>query len=461
MTDILNEGPIDPNDERYRALLRNLQGNILKGHGRDHATLVFFRFNRPAEDLRDQLRQLLQWVRSAEDQLREASEFKTFQVPGALFANFFLSATGYKHLGFDLEAMVQAFGWQNMSSLGLGMKQPDSIQRLKDPPIDQWEEPYRGRVDALLLLADDDPAFLLRRTREAVDAIDDFAEILVVEHGEALRDENGVGVEHLGFADGRSQPLFFKSQLPDGDEPTVGWKQGAPLRLVLIKDPTVPDEAAYGSFLVFRKLEQNIRGFVSREQELATELGLQGEDRKRVGAMVIGRFRDGTPLVRHGTAGQPNEPNDFTYAEDPNGARCPFHAHIRKTNPRGEAPGFTGVEDVRIVRRAMPYGVREHRPAASLPPGDQPSTGAGLLFMCFQQNIEKQFNFIQVNWANADSAAGLDPLVGHGAANSQKWPDTYGAEGSSRSGSFAGFVKMKGGEYFFAPSIPFLRKLTP
>src|SRR5262249_20727275 len=94
----------------------------------------------------------------------------------------------------------------------------------------------------------------------------------------------------------------------------------------------------YGSFFVFRKLEQNVRGFRSALADLTRVLG-PGSDVERAGAMAVGRFRDGTPIVPT-TAPTPGaELNNFTYAaDDSSGKVCPFHAHIRKTNPRGDSP---------------------------------------------------------------------------------------------------------------------------
>ena len=112
-------------------------------------------------------------------------------------------------------------------------------------------------------------------------------------------------------------------------------------KLVLVKDPhdglKNPPIPAYGSYLVFRKLEQNVRGFQDQLDELAKALQLQGHDRQRAEALVMGRFRDGTPVVLQATPGQHDPvPNNFDFADDALGLKCPFQAHIRRMNPRGE-----------------------------------------------------------------------------------------------------------------------------
>ena len=85
----------------------------------------------------------------------------------------------------------------------------------------------------------------------------------------------------------------------------------------------------FGSFFVFRKLEQNVRGFKVALDSLAEQLLLTGSEVERAGAMAVGRFRDGTPIIPT-TAPVPGAKlNNFTFVgADANGNVCPFHAHI-------------------------------------------------------------------------------------------------------------------------------------
>jgi len=105
-----------------------------------------------------------------------------------------------------------------------------------------------------------------------------------------------------------------------------------------------------------------------------------------------------------------------------------------------------------VTRRGIPYGKRDS------------DNKKGLLFMCFQSNLKRQFNFIQKRWANAPGfppfrgRPGIDPLIGQGNEGGHCWPKRYGSEDEIQF-NFAGFIKMKGGEYFFAPSIGFLKSL--
>jgi deferrochelatase/peroxidase EfeB len=85
---------------------------------------------------------------------------------------------------------------------------------------------------------------------------------------------------------------------------------------------------------VFRKLKQYVSGFNQAVRQLAHELNISEEF---AFAQTVGRFKDGTPLA---LTAQPQPEfvrpiNNFNYQGDSHGLKCPLHAHIRKTNPRG------------------------------------------------------------------------------------------------------------------------------
>ena len=181
--------------------------------------------------------------------------------------------------------------------------------------------------------------------------------------------------------------------------------------------------------------------------------------------MVIGRFIDGSPLTLSRTPDWlPENDNNFTYQLDGRGHRCPRHAHIRKVNPRGESGKDHEERSRRITRRGITYGSARlygrDTPAAELPTG-----GVGLLFMCFQANIRRQFAYIQKRWCNnvefVRGATGIDPLTGQSPLSAiapQSWCPAYN-NGESVPSDFGGYVTLKGGEYFFAPSLRFFEQL--
>src|SRR5262249_28630178 len=169
----------------------------------------------------------------------------------------------------------------------------------------------------------------------------------------------------------------------------------------------------------------------------------------------------------------PAKENNFTFEVDSDAQKCPFQAHIRKVNPRGDVVRkFGGSEEERervrrITRRGIPYGSRPEHPNAFQALEELPSRGVGLLFMGFQASITDQFAFIQASWADNEDfvapSAGRDSVIGQAGAEEpiqQAWPVQWG-QAETKAASFGDFVTLKGGEFFFAPSIPFLKVLAP
>jgi deferrochelatase/peroxidase EfeB len=113
------------------------------------------------------------------------------------------------------------------------------------------------------------------------------------------------------------------------------------------------------------------------------------------------------------------------------------------------------------VRRGITYGKRAKNPDGSTRFDDLPDGPVGLLFMCFQRDITQQFEFIQQSWLNyTNIGIGLDPVAGQSSGKTppQRWPSVWG-ESPSVALDLNKVVTLKGGEYFFAPSKPFLRSV--
>lgn len=262
--------------------------------------------------------------------------------------------------------------------------------------------------------------------------------------------------------------MFLKEEIEKAQQGGIDqWDPSAPLDLVLVKDPN-GGEDSYGSFFVFRKLEQDVAGFHQRVKELAEALGT---NTNLAGAYVVGRFQDGTPVVVQDhdqwlpPVGKRDEFTNFNYANDKAGSRCPFQAHIRKHNPRGDTMRFFQGDfkferNHRIVRRGVPYGEQPEL-------GKDPTEPVGLLFTCYQSDIGNQFELIQKTWSNAlhfvRQRTGLDPISGQGEQliGGQGWPSKWGDDSTAKAVQFdfSPYVALKGGEYFFAPSVGFLKSL--
>lgn len=245
----------------------------------------------------------------------------------------------------------------------------------------------------------------------------------VVKRGPAGRK---VAIEHFGYADGIGNPTFLKS---DSEYAKTRWGKPNEFPLDNVLFTPTNNGVAAGSFCVFRQMEQHTETFAA----LA----------KGKGDAIIGRRQDGSPLVKSGAG-----PNDFTYANDPAGTGCPFHAHIRKSNPRGASEESKTEPDALFARRGMLYGERTFTEGTDIN-GDYgkfeaPVGEVGMLFMGYMRSIKEQFERIQRSWYAPDDFpmrnSGPEQLVGLPPVG-------------------PGLVTVRGGEHFFVPTISWLTNL--
>jgi Dyp-type peroxidase family len=446
-------------------MLGELQPNILKAHVRDHLSALFLAFGDAAE-ARAFLVSVTGKMKSAKAHLDEVSAFKTAGGAGTPYVGVGLTAAGYRALGVDGNMPQDEAFLRGMTAAG-------TRQQLNDPPRSTFDPGYRGEIHAIVLVGDATDKAMTARRNEILGLLPDSATVLAEETGLGRVNARGEGIEHFGYVDGRSQPLFLAEDVDAEKNNTDGinvWNPAAPLDQVLVPDTAAPDPGVhFGSYFVFRKLEQNVRRFKQAEADLADTLGLTGEDRERAGAMIIGRFEDGTPLTTQREDGAESPvSNNFTYDSDRAALKCPFQAHIRKTNPRGSGNAQDPAAERRhlMARRGVTYGERPDDPNADVPPAARPSGGVGLLFMAFNSELGNQFEFTQAIWADNPGfpivegvTPGLDPVIGQGERGSSDYTVEWGGSTQRTAGPVPQAVTLRGGEYFFMPSLAFLRSL--
>ena len=486
---------VDINSAALQPMLKNLQGNILRSHGRNATRHVFLRFTGPVADVKKWIRdKIATRVLTAALQLEQSNKRAAdITFDGGVVILFYLSAAGYKFLGLDPKNKLKSQAFRD----GMKDQKKGSFKEViegaldidnKDPKPATWEMGFRDEIHAMVTFADDltnnqDNATRLLNEVALLEAqIQPIAKKLLIDEGKNLRrrrpdapDEDGEPIEHFGYFDGISQPLFTRQDLEDykasgkGNPVAPNWDPSASLDLLLAPDPFTDAADAFGSYLVYRKLHQDVGAWEQMVGQCATGIG---HDATLTGAMAVGRFKDGTPVV-DASAPTGNFTNDFVFKTlDDDGFRCPRHAHARKVNPRGTTPkpGLKSEKKRRIARRGIPYGkpMPDLCPP-SVPSDPNPNADRGLLFMCHQANIEKQFEFIQRVWVDnpnfpkqllGGKDTGDDPLIGQRKNEAQRWPRTWGSAAAGRVNfNFEAAVTLKGGEYFFAPSLPFLKGL--
>ena len=280
---------------------------------------------------------------------------------------------------------------------------------------------------------------------------------------------------HFGYRDNISNPRFALEAGADtaGLSPTGdlllgnGWRSSRGNCYIGRLDPAL---ATHGCYAAVRVIEQDVAAFEAFLDAVEPAFAAASDDRalrrELAAAKLMGRWRDGTPLARHPQAprgGAAEQDIDaFDYAgghgeyDDRDGRRCPFGAHVRRTNPRGGM--VLGVPwGRRVVRRGLPYG----------PPWDpiQPAPGGrGLfgLFLC--ADLEAQFEFIQKVWVNGDlSAPGLrgthDPFAS-GRAEATPFRLRPHENAAELTVTVPPLVRTRGSVYLFYPGLNSLRWLA-
>jgi Dyp-type peroxidase family len=419
-----------------------------------------------------------------------------------------------------------------------GMAAPWRARVLGDVGVsapEKWRWGKQGdEIDGVLLL--------YAKTPEELDRLREQAVALLQKHGHAVRRTvpfqtlQSTQHEPFGFVDGISQPVIrgtYKAlrgadpiHIVEAGEFILGYPNNrgymppsptlnaihdpANLLPVAVAGPTdFSNNAVFsnnivnidrdlgrnGSFLAIRELEQNVDEFWDYCRTEGERLqphfppGVRAAPQEFIAAKIVGRWRDGSPLVRYprypaagapvpahplsragataGTSAQstaqipvaPARPsagagagptfapdNDFLFGtEDPQGLRCPLGAHIRRANPRESfSPGSQ--EQIAISNRHRIIRVgRFYQP--------EPGQRRGLFFMCLNGDIERQFEFVQQTWVDGSSFHGLsnerDPLTSdRGESDGHTIP---AAAGSMRLAKLPSFVSTRGGGYFFLP----------
>lgn len=446
----------------------DLQGNVLCGYGLPLAAFASVRVGEAAAG-----RRLLGELRP---RLTDATSRGSWPLPFTV--NLSIGWQGLRALGLP-DALLERFPGEFRAGMA---GRADLLGDTDEAAPGRWQEALKpGRIHLVVTLNGRDTAGLEQGRAALRAALDRAGAGVALEHEEpaALISVPGVSLarEHFGFADGFAQPAIDDPRAGPYNKPGQGtpsgerdWKPIAPGEFVLgyrDEDGVVPGAelgplGRNATFTVLRKLHQDVAGFRAFLDEHAGERGPEW-----LASRLMGRWRDGTPVEASPDAPHPqwaDEPrgvrlNDFRYAGDPHGHRCPLGAHVRRANPRdGLGWGGTLTRRHRIIRRGMPYG-------PPLPEGAADDRAdRGLMFVCHQASIGRQFEVIQGLWLADGDALGLgddiDPIV----AGPRPGPAPAKFTIHGREPRFVGplrrFVAMRGGEYLFTPGLAAVQALA-
>jgi Dyp-type peroxidase family len=484
--------------------LDNLQGGII-GFNKDHHRFVYLGFADQAT-ARSFVGELEPLVARGSEVLRFNALFKETKDRGApegtveaTWINIAFTGAGLQLLGapdFDRLPEEYKVGMAGRAAV---------IGDVDESAPEKWAQPFLApNFHAVITIAADEPddlndAYTLLQGLFAKHTVSELGQ-----HDGNARSGEFRGREHFGFKDGVSQPgirgLTTSSKVGQDEiaagEFIVGYPNqdgqisgGAPSA----SDPQpgqpgyggapptpatgLPSWAKDGSFVVLRRLFQDVGGLNKFLDDHGAEVGLSAD---QLGAKFVGRWKSGAPLERTRDEAEDFDPttedpsikdptllgndkiDNFDYEpQDSDGLFVPHTAHIRKMNPRSSQPkGKEESNRHRILRRGIPYGP-DFQPSEPAYPG----TGApadqqdrGLMFVCYQASIATAFEFIQQSWANNENFTqdqdGRDPIISQDVAEPQFKlpPDKHLV--TQR------WVLTRGGAYLFAPSITALRFLA-
>ncbi len=404
-----------------------------------------------------------------------------------------------------------------------GMTEKNRSRRLGDignNAPENWKWGYGAAVPHLIVMFFAGPGKL----ESLIENVKDGGWNDAFEEMRWLETENLDGIEPFGFADGISQPQIDWEQRRDPTQPQVDYTNICSLGEFLLgypneynkyterplleadaksanllaaaESPERKDLGRNGTYLVLRDLRQDVRRFW---QFLHQQSDGDFTETEKLGAAFVGRTRTGDPLVQiqetsiPGIKPEEKRQNQFTFDKDPAGSGCPFGAHVRRANPRntdfpGRPGGFfarlvtilgfglkgfrddlmSSVRFHRILRRGREYGA-ELRPEEALQPALPNEPERGLRFLCLNANISRQFEFLQNAWVVNTKFSGLtnesDPLLGTRASvpgcpvTADFMIETENGLGRRLTG-VPQFITVRGGAYFFLPSLRALRYIA-
>ncbi|MFI6843656.1 Dyp-type peroxidase [Kitasatospora sp. NPDC050467] len=481
-----------------------IQGDVVAGFKKDNVTLLFLKFEDAAR--------ARSWLRVLAPQIATTRQVADFN-------EAFSDAR--KSSGGDDPKTLKAT-WLGVSLTYEGMRQLSATDPFeKAPPPGSGLEAFKegsakragalgdtgdnspenwlfgnGKnqpVHAVLTIAADTEADLAAAVTAQREAAAEAKILIIFQQNAKTLLGSRRGKEHFGFKDGISEPgvRFFDRPNPDNQEEVEnhpGTRIIPAGEFVVGEQPApgsftdFPEWARNGSFQVVRRLAQDVPGWWSQVSVKLKELKQakavpETATAEWLAARLVGRWRSGAPVCKHQDRDVPNNPsassdNDFDFRDDLEGLATPLFSHLRKTSPRAglqapdpSRPPFDAKEldGRRIMRRGAPYG-HPFDPAAEGPGG--PDDPRGLLFVCYQADIARQFEFIQADWMDEpDFPPGRNPQPGKDPVTQEADNvdfESRGPDGAIKHTplSFQQFVQTQGSVYAFAPSISTLKALA-
>ncbi|KAG6864307.1 hypothetical protein C0991_010717, partial [Blastosporella zonata] len=284
--------------------------------------------------------------------------------------------------------------------------------------------------------------------------------------------------DHFGYRGGISNPQVEGVTYGTAAQPKMKYPGSpvVPMGVIVMgyegdqEKKTRPDWAKDGAFMVTRKLDTLVPEFESflleRGPKIFPDVSPQ-DAADHLGARLFGRWKDGTPTELSpdrpdpSISGDDSKVNNFTFDQSAGQSRCPFAAHIRKSNPRTDVYPVNSVYKNFIRRYIVTYGPEVTEEERSQ--GRTINT-RGQHFVSYSSSIDRGFKQHQSAWFNQSMfppdkniTPGMDPILGQTGEEDEgvyRYMTGTNPHSESRVMIFPDkFVNPRGGEYFFVPSI--------
>ncbi|MBW0478020.1 hypothetical protein O181_017735 [Austropuccinia psidii MF-1] len=461
---------------------KNIQGDVILGLQKRVEAFLFFVL-KDDRDSTTKFRQVLkasivplvtstQGVTDSDAQIKSEKQKNPNVVLPITHLNIAFSARGLIKLGISVNDLPG-----QSSDAFHSTQRSDAITNLGDPMdlntrgLKTWSPDYlRSELDGIILLTAPDNALLEKKLSDIQKILTGLTQFSFVRKGN-VRPGEAANHEHFGYLDGISAPQIKGFNDDNGEGKNVGIV--GPEVILLgqpgSQPPLTPSRAWMkdGSFLVIRELQQLVPEFDQFVVDLAQKSGVAPG---LIGARIVGRWKSGAPVV---LADQNDNPSlarsqAFDFSNDLQQHKCPYAAHVRKTNPRAGIEGAdrnTAVNPHLIVRSGIPYGpeLTEQEKQSKKTIHER-----GLLFVCYQSSIEAGFQRIQKFWSNDTTFPpnplkvnpGFDLIIGQTSSMQPRTAQNIVPKGQTSASdpnsvvtAMRDFVVPKGGEYFFTPSI--------
>ena len=470
--------------------LNDIQGDVVIGMQKDAENFIFFKITDKGSFKARSRLHIVDRITSAQQTHQRELIIERRKKLGQTVREKFWGLSA----GFTKEGITQLLGAARQSldpAFERGADHHDTIGALNDPPQVTWLKKFvADRIDGVFLVTGPDRSSVMFQSSELTRLLGSSIKVVYSEIGNT-RPGAERGHEHFGFLDGVSQPGI--RGLTQSTDPRYRPDQGLPGQDLIwpgefvfgypgqhpgdpVKEGPFPPMAApwlrNGSYMVFRRLEQKVPEFRKFVAERAARLGM---DRELLAARMVGRWKSGAPLELTPRRDDSNlgadtaRNNDFEFGDDRFQQKCPYAAHIRKAYPRDDTDSEAEVQRHRIMRAGIPFG-------PEVAPGETVTRHSrGLMFVCYQTSIERQFEFIQRNYANNPDfvggkrrpgggpvTPGFDPIIGQApGSGAREMDEPYpNHPAGNRRTTLAlpdQFVKLTAAAYFFMPSITALR----